>query len=159
MGATVFNADGPDFDIMVWGWDSALYDPSYLLGIATTDQIGGNNDTYWTDPRYDELYAQQSTTIDRAARVKLVQEMQALHYAACPYIVMWYQKKLTGTRTNTWTGWKEITRRHDPQLPPGQLSRRDAGLRSRPHLHAALPRTEIRLPRADAARGARLRTS
>ena len=108
LGATVFNADGPDFDVMVWGWDSSLYDPSYLLGIATTDQIGGNNDTYWTDPRYDDLYAQQSTTVDRAARVKLVQEMQALHYAACPYIVMWYQKKLTGTRTNTWAGWKEI---------------------------------------------------
>ncbi len=109
MGATVFNADGPDFDIMVWGWDSALYDPSYLLGIATTDQIGGNNDTYWTDPRYDELYNQQSTTTDKAARVKLVQEMQALHYAACPYIVMWYQKKLTATRSNTWTDWKPIT--------------------------------------------------
>lgn len=109
LGATVFNADGPDFDIMVWGWDSSLYDPSYLLGVAITDQIGGNNDTYWSDPRYDELYAQQAATVDRAARVKLVQEMQALHYAACPYIVMWYQKKLTGTRTNTWTGWKPIT--------------------------------------------------
>lgn len=109
IGATVFNAQGPDFDIMVWGWDSSLYDPSYLLGIATTDQIGGNNDTYWTDPRYDELYAQQSTTLDRAARVKLVLEMQAIHYAACPYIVMWYQKKLAGTRTNTWKGWQPIT--------------------------------------------------
>ena len=108
MGATVFNADGPDWDIVVWGWDSSFYDPSYLLGIPTTDQIGGNNDTYWTDPRYDELYAQQKITIDKAARVKLVQEMQALHYAACPYIVMWYQKKLSGTRANTWTNWKPM---------------------------------------------------
>lgn len=108
MGAAVFNAETPDWDIMVWGWDSAFYDPSYLLGIATTEQIGGNNDTYWTDPRYDQLYAQQSTTVDRAARVKLVQEMQAIHYASCPYIIMWYQKKLTGTRTTTWTGWKPI---------------------------------------------------
>jgi peptide/nickel transport system substrate-binding protein len=109
MGATVYNTDAPDWDIMVWGWDSELFDPSYLLGIPTTDQIGGNNDTFWTTPRYDELYAQQSTTIDKPARVKLVQEMQAIHYAACPYIVMWYQKKLTGTRTNTWTGWQPIT--------------------------------------------------
>jgi peptide/nickel transport system substrate-binding protein len=108
MGATVFNADAPDWDIMVWGWDSELYDPSYLLGIPTTDQIGGNNDTFWTNPRYDELYAQQNTTIDHAARVKLVQELQAIHYAACPYIVMWYQKKLCGTRTDTWTGWQEL---------------------------------------------------
>ncbi|WP_161976279.1 ABC transporter substrate-binding protein [Mycolicibacterium sp. CH28] len=108
MSATVYNADSPDWDIMVWGWDSSFYDPSYLLGIATTDQIGGNNDTFWTDPRYDELYAQQSTTMDHAARVKLVQEMQAIHYAACPYIVMWYQKKLTGTRSNTWTGWQPM---------------------------------------------------
>ena len=108
MGATVFNTDAPDWDIMVWGWDSELYDPSYLLGIPTTDQVGGNNDTFWTNPRYDELYAQQNTTIDHGARVKLVQEMQAIHYAACPYIVMWYQKKLCGTRTDTWTGWQEM---------------------------------------------------
>jgi peptide/nickel transport system substrate-binding protein len=108
MGATVFNTESPDWDIVVWGWDSAFYDPSYLLGIPTTDQIGGNNDTFWTDARYDELYAQQKTTVDKAARVKIVQEMQALHYAACPYIVMWYQKKLTGTRSDTWTGWQPI---------------------------------------------------
>lgn len=108
MGSTVYNTNAPDWDIMVWGWDSALYDPSYLLGIPTTDQIGGNNDTFWTDPRYDELYAKQATTIDRGARVAIAQEMQALHYTACPYIVMWYQKKLTGTRSNTWTGWKPI---------------------------------------------------
>jgi peptide/nickel transport system substrate-binding protein len=108
MGSTVFNTESPDWDIVVWGWDSAFYDPTYLLGIPTTDQIGGNNDTFWTDARYDELYAQQKTTVDKAARVKIVQEMQALHYAACPYIVMWYQKKLTGTRSDTWAGWQPI---------------------------------------------------
>jgi peptide/nickel transport system substrate-binding protein len=105
MGATVFNTDGPDWDVMVWGWDSGLYDPSYLLSVGITDQIGGNNDTFWSNPRFDELYNQQNHTIDHAARVKLVLEMQAIHYASCPYIVMWYQKKLAGTRTNTWTGW------------------------------------------------------
>ncbi len=105
MGATVFNTDGPDWDVMVWGWDSGLYDPSYLLSVGITDQIGGNNDTFWSNPRFDELYNQQNHTIDRAARVKLVLEMQAIHYASCPYIVMWYQKKLAGTRTNTWGGW------------------------------------------------------
>ncbi len=108
MGSTVYNTDAPDWDIMVWGWDSEFYDPSYLLGLATTDQIGGNNDTFWTDPRYDELYAKQASTIDHAARVALVQQMQAMHYEACPYIVMWYQKKLTGTRSNTWAGWQPI---------------------------------------------------
>ena len=41
----------------------------------------------------------------KALGYQLVLEMQAIHYAACPYIVMWYQKKLAGTRTNTWTGW------------------------------------------------------
>lgn len=105
MGATVFNTEGPDWDVMVWGWDSGLYDPSYLLSVAITDQIGGNNDTFWSNTRFDELYSQQNSTVDRAARVKLVQEMQAIHYASCPYIVMWYQKKLAGTRSNTWTGW------------------------------------------------------
>lgn len=108
LGSTVYNTDAPDWDIMVWGWDSTFDDPSYLLGIPTTDQIGGNNDTFWTDPTYDKLYNQQARTVDHAARVALVQQMQQLHYDACPYIVMWYQKKLSGWRTDTWTGWHEM---------------------------------------------------
>jgi peptide/nickel transport system substrate-binding protein len=105
MGSTVYNTDTPDWDIMVWGWDASLYDPSYLLGIPTTDQLGGNNDTFWTDSQYDALYAEQARTIDTARRVALVQQMQKIHYESCPYIVMWYQKKLTGLRTDTWAGW------------------------------------------------------
>jgi peptide/nickel transport system substrate-binding protein len=108
MGSTVYNTDAPDWDIMVWGWDSNLHDPSYLLGIPTTAQIGGNNDTFWTSADYDRLYAEQASTVDHAKRVQLVQQLQAIHYDACPYIVMWYQKKLSGWRTDTWTAWAEI---------------------------------------------------
>jgi peptide/nickel transport system substrate-binding protein len=108
MGSTVFNTDAPDWDIMVWGWDSSLYDPSYLLGIPTTEQIGGNNDTFWTSAEYDRLYKEQSRTVDKAKRIELVKQLQAIHYDACPYIVMWYQKKLSGWRTDTWTGWATI---------------------------------------------------
>jgi len=108
MGSTVFNTDAPDWDIMVWGWDSGLYDPSYLLGIPTTEQIGGNNDTFWTDATYDRVFKEQARTVDQAKRVELVKQLQQLHYESCPYIVMWYQKKLSGWRTDTWTGWKTI---------------------------------------------------
>ena len=33
MGSTVYNTDGPDWDLFVWGWDSGTADPSYLLGV------------------------------------------------------------------------------------------------------------------------------
>lgn len=108
LGSTVYNTDAPDWDIMIWGWDSGLHDPSYLLGIPTTAQIGGDNDTFWSNAAYDRLYKQQAQTIDVPARVELVKQMQQMHYESCPYIVMWYQKKLSGWRTDTWTGWQDV---------------------------------------------------
>lgn len=107
MGGIVFNAK-PDWDIMVWGWDSVNYDVSNLLGIPTTAQIGNNNDTFWSNSEYDALYVKQSESIDPAKRKELVLEAQRLHYEACPYIIMWYQDKLSGVRTDTWEGWRPI---------------------------------------------------
>ena len=32
LGHTVYNSDAPDWDIFVWGWDSGVNDPDYMLG-------------------------------------------------------------------------------------------------------------------------------
>ncbi|MEA2550688.1 MAG: peptide/nickel transport system substrate-binding protein [Actinomycetota bacterium] len=107
LGSTVYNSDAPDWDIFVWGWDSGVNDPDYLLGVPLTSQIGGNNDVYYADKTYDGLYDQQAAQLDRPTRVDLVHQMQQQFYDDCAYIVMWYQDKLQGYRTDTWTGWTE----------------------------------------------------
>lgn len=101
----VYNADAPDFDLYVWGWDSGTADPDYLLGIPLTSQIGNNNDTYYANPAYDALYDKQATTVDPAARLDLVHQMQQMYYDDAAYIVMWYQSKLQAYRSDTWQGW------------------------------------------------------
>ena len=32
-----------------------------------------------------------------------------MYYQDAAYIVMWYQDKLQAYRTDTWTGWTEVT--------------------------------------------------
>jgi peptide/nickel transport system substrate-binding protein len=109
LGNTVYNADAPNWDIFVWGWDSGVYDPDYMLGIPLSSQIGGNNDVYYADKHYDALYGQQAAAIDAATRQAMVHEAQQYYYDAASYIVMWYQSKLQAYRTDTWTGWTPLT--------------------------------------------------
>ena len=104
LGNTVYNSS-PDWDIFVWGWDSGVNDPDYLLGVPLTSQIGGNNDVFYSNPAYDSLYAQQASELDKAKRTDLVHHAQQLYYDDCAYIVMWYQDKLQAYRTNGWKGW------------------------------------------------------
>jgi peptide/nickel transport system substrate-binding protein len=107
MGSTVYNTDGPDWDLFVWGWDSGVNDPDYLLGVPLSSQIGGNNDVFYADKDYDALYDQQAGELDHAKRVALVQQMQAKFYDDCAYIIPVYLKKLQAYRTASWSNLTE----------------------------------------------------
>jgi peptide/nickel transport system substrate-binding protein len=107
LDSLVYDAEAPNFDLYIWGWDSGTADPSYMLGIPLTNQIGNNSDTYYSNPTYDKLYVKQATTVDKEDRIPIVQEMQQIYYDDCAYIIMWYQSKLQAYRSNTWQGWKE----------------------------------------------------
>ena len=96
-----------DWDLFVWGWDSGVNDPDYLLGVPLTSQIGGNNDIYYSNQQYDDLYAQQASELDLTKRVDLVDQAQQLFYDDSAYIVMWYQDKLQAYRSDLWTGFAD----------------------------------------------------
>ena len=105
LGSLVYETT--DWDIFVWGWDSGVNDPDYMLGIVLSSQIGGNNDIFYANPDYDALYDQQATELDHDRRVELVHEAQRLFYEDCAYIVMWYQDKLQAYRSDLWGGFGE----------------------------------------------------
>ena len=105
LGSIVY--DTTDWDLFVWGWDSGVNDPNYLLGVPLTSQIGGNNDIYYSNPDFDDLYAQQASELDLTKRVDLVNQAQQLFYDDSAYIVMWYQDKLQAYRSDTWTGFAD----------------------------------------------------
>ena len=107
LGHTVYNADAPDWDIFVWGWDSGVNDPDYMLGIVLSNQIGGNNDVYYANKTYDHLYDEQATELDKTKRIAICKQMQQMFYEDAAYIIMWYQDKLQAYRSDTWTGWSQ----------------------------------------------------
>jgi peptide/nickel transport system substrate-binding protein len=107
LGHTVYNSDAPDWDIFVWGWDSGVNDPDYMLGIVLSNQIGGNNDVYYANKTYDHLYDEQATELDKTKRIAICKQMQQMFYEDAAYIIMWYQDKLQAYRSDTWTGWSQ----------------------------------------------------
>ncbi len=106
LGNVVYNAAAPNWDIFIWGWDSASPDPDYLLSVDLTSQIGGNNDVFYSNPTYARIYAQQAVQMNVARRRTLVHELQKIFYDDAAYCIMWYQSKLQAYRTDTWKGWR-----------------------------------------------------
>ncbi len=96
-----------DYDIMLWGW-IADPDPNTLLIIPTTDQIPtGYNETGYSNPRYDELFAAQGLELDHNKRVEMVHEMQAIIHEDVPYIIPYYASAIEAYRVDRFTGWKD----------------------------------------------------
>lgn len=95
------------YDMFIWGWGGDL-DPSVMLAILKTDEIGNLNETYFSNPRYDELFQQQLNLIDEKERQAAVFEMQKIAYEEAPYIIMLYDNNLQAIRSDRWTGFKQI---------------------------------------------------
>jgi peptide/nickel transport system substrate-binding protein len=92
-------------DMYVWAWGGDL-DPSYQLSAFTTDQILNNNDSCYSNPEYDKLFAEQATTVDRAQRVAIVHQMEQILYNDDPYVVLYFATNLQAYRADRWTGWQ-----------------------------------------------------
>jgi peptide/nickel transport system substrate-binding protein len=94
-----------DFDIMIWGWGSDP-DPNLLLGVMTTEQIPtGSSETGYSNPEFDELFAQQATELDKENRVALVRQMQEIVHNDVVYIIPYYDPNIQAYRTDRFTGW------------------------------------------------------
>jgi peptide/nickel transport system substrate-binding protein len=88
---TIRKVDGkpaPEFDAFIWGWGGDPYDPSFLLSLLTTDEIGASSDAFYSNPEYDRLYTEQATIFDTEERKAVIQEMIAILQEDLPYIVL-----------------------------------------------------------------------
>ena len=103
----------PAFDTVVWWWEGDA-DPQFILSLLTPAQVGGWSDTSWTDPRYTALFNAESTAIDHAKRVSLIQQMQQIQYAASPYLIFGYPQFLIAYDTAKWSGYVR-----EPSAYPG----------------------------------------
>lgn len=96
-----------DFDMFIWGWGTDL-DPTTILNVMTTSQIGNMSDSNYSNERYDQLFIEQQTIMDPAERQQVVWEMQQILYEEAPYIILFYDNSLQAVNTAKWSGWKRI---------------------------------------------------
>ena len=78
---TVRFVDGkpaPDFDTFIWGWGGDPYDPSFLLSLFLTKEIGGLSDSFYSNPEYDRLFDEQAGSFDTEERKAIIQKMVAI---------------------------------------------------------------------------------
>lgn len=93
-----------NFDIELWGWVGDP-DPTSLLNVLRGEEIGSFSDSFYDNPRYDELFLLQRAEGDQKKRFDYIKEMQNLAYDEAPYIVMYYDAELHAYREDRFGGW------------------------------------------------------
>lgn len=93
-----------DWDFYMWGWVGDP-DPMSLLSFFTSGQLGGLNDSFYANDRYDELFELQQRAVNPAERKDHIAEMQEIFYRDAPYHVLYYDSELHAYRTDRFAGW------------------------------------------------------
>jgi peptide/nickel transport system substrate-binding protein len=138
------------YDLFHWGWIPDP-DPDSILSYFQCEQrppdenTYGNNDAFYCNPEYDQLYVEQRTTLDPERRLEIIQELQRIFYEDSAYIVLWYAPVFQAYRTDAFAGYQ-------PQpAPKGDLLTgysRDAILSIRPASEGSAARETRGIPAA-----------
>ena len=106
------------YDLFSWGWYPDP-DPSAELDVFMCDErppdgkTYGNNDPYYCNPQYDELYSAAAQRLDPNARWEIVHEMQKMFYEDCAvrdHVVRTRSSRRTGP-----TGSRATARSRSPR--------------------------------------------
>jgi oligopeptide transport system substrate-binding protein len=65
-----------DFDLSLSAWIGDYSDPQTFIDMFVTD--GGNNDTNWDDPKYDQMLQLSESTPDPAQRMNILHDMEKI---------------------------------------------------------------------------------
>ena len=80
-----------NYDIARSAWIGDFIDPVTFLNMWTTGN--GNNNTHWSDPKYDELIHQAARTGNTKARFDLLHQAEELFLSKPPVVlVYWYTR-------------------------------------------------------------------
>jgi peptide/nickel transport system substrate-binding protein len=90
--------------MFMWGWVGDP-DPTSLLNFFRTSEIGGSSDSFYSNPRYDELFLLQRAEADPVKRLEYLAEIQNLVYDEAPYHILYYDSDLHAYRTDRFGGW------------------------------------------------------
>ena len=111
------------YELFSWGWIPDP-DPDSALSWFTCEQrppdgkTYGNNDSYYCNPEYDEMYDAQRAAQNSEDRWEIVHEMQRIYYEDAAYAVMWYDPIFQAYNSER---WDPDSFRPQPIDPPGDL--------------------------------------
>ncbi len=100
---TVQKVDGvpaPAFDTFIWGWGGDPYDPSFLLSLFTTDEIGASLGLVLLEPRVRPALRRAGGRVRHRGPQGAHPEMVAITQEDLPYIVLTEDPNLQAYRTD-----------------------------------------------------------
>jgi len=106
-GALQAAIDAADYDLFIWGWGGDV-DPTTILALLTTGQIGGSNEPRYSNTAYDAAVERQATLLDPKERQAAVFEAQRIAYEDCPYIVLSYDGDIQALRSDRVAGMAPV---------------------------------------------------
>ncbi len=92
-----------DYDIWLWDWVMGVTsEPVSIMEVFASEAIGTDQDVYWVNETFDEIYHRALTTMDPVARLELTDQLQALAYEmrACQCVA--YREELYAVNVEYW---------------------------------------------------------
>jgi oligopeptide transport system substrate-binding protein len=102
------DVENKDYDVARAGWIGDYGDPMTFLDMWVTD--GGNNNTGWSNTRYDELIEKARAELDLAKRAKILHEAEKIVVEDEFPILPLYIYVNQGMRVDGLQGWFENVR-------------------------------------------------
>lgn len=99
-----------DYDIARAGWIGDYPDPNTFLDMFVTD--GGNNQTGWSNPRYDELITLASTQKSQSERYTSFQQAEAILLTESPIIPIYTYTRVQLKHPDVKGWWPNILDHH-----------------------------------------------
>jgi peptide/nickel transport system substrate-binding protein len=93
-----------DYDTFYYGWYPGL-DPTYMLSVWTTGELGNYSDTNWSDADFDALYEEQLVELDEDRRIEIVHEMMNIAQQAVIYPAVILSPDIQAYRTDHFEGF------------------------------------------------------
>ncbi len=96
-----------DYDMFMWGWGGG-YDPTVMMGILTTAQIGSNNEPQWSNAKVRPVVRETADRDGQREANRAGSGDGKIAYDEAPYIILLYDNNIQGYRSDRWTGIEQV---------------------------------------------------
>ena len=102
-----------NYQIARYAWTGDYLDPSTFMSLMTSD--GGNNQTGWRNPEYDQLIQLAGRTGDPATREKVFQQAEGILLSEMPIMPIYFYTRVNLRHTNIEGWYSNLLDIHNPK--------------------------------------------